>query len=117
MLRKILLVAAASGALVSTSSLAQSTDDVRCLLLSNAFAQGGTSAEAKKAGQSGALFYLGRVDGRWNEAQLRAEIAQQQKSLKADKAGPEMQICMQRVEASYKKLQALAPPAPNQKPK
>lgn len=115
MLRKILLVAAASGVLVSTSSLAQSTDDVRCLLLSSAFAHGGTSAEAKTAGQSGALFYLGRVDGRWNEAQLRAAIAQQEKTLKADKAGTEMQICMQRVEASYKKLQALAPPAPNQK--
>jgi len=110
--RKIFLVAASTGALVSTPCLAQSTDDVRCLLLSNAFAGGATTPEAKKAGQSGALFYLGKIDGRWTDVQLRAAIAQHQKTLKADKAGPEMQACMRRVEASYKKLQAAAPPPP-----
>lgn len=113
--RKIFSIAAASIALVSAPSLAQSTEDVRCLLLSNAFAQGGNTPEAKKAGQSGALFYLGKMDGRWNEAQLRAALTQQQKTLSADKAGPEMQACMRRVEASYKKLQAASPPATKKK--
>ena len=115
MFRKIFPVVAGSVVLLSTPCLAQSTDDVRCLLLGNAFAQGGNTPEAKKSGQSGALFYLGKIDGRWTDAQLRAAIAQQQKTLKADKAGPEMQVCMQRVEASYKKLQAAAPP-PTPKP-
>lgn len=114
MFRKIFVVAASSVALVSTACPAQSTDDVRCLLLGNAFAQGASTAEAKKVGQSGAMFYLGRIDGRWNEVQLRAAITEQQKTISADKAGPEMQVCMQRVEASYKKLQAVAPP-PTQK--
>ncbi len=82
MFRKIFLVAAGSSALVSTACLAQSADDVRCLLLSNAFAQGANTAEAKKAGQTGALFYLGKIDGRWNDAQLRAAIAQQQKTIR-----------------------------------
>ena len=115
MLRKIFLVAAGSGVLVTTPCLAQSTGDVRCLLLSNAFAQGANTPEAKKAGQSGALFYLGKIDGRWTDAQLRAAIAQQQKTITADKAGPEMQVCMKLVEASFKKLQAAAPP-PTKKP-
>lgn len=114
MFRMIFLIAASSSALVSTSSLAQSVDDVRCLLLSNAFAQGANTDEAKKAGQAGALFYLGRIDGRWNDAQLRTAIAQQQKSITPAKAGAEMQACMRRVEASYKKLQATSP-APSQK--
>lgn len=112
--RKIFLIAAGSAALVSTPSLAQSAGDVRCLLLSNAFAQNASNAEAKKAGLSGALFYLGRIDGRWNDAQLRAAIDQQRKSLRADKAGPEMRVCMQKVEASYNRLQSVAPP-PSQK--
>ena len=114
MLRNIFLVAASSCVLVSTAGSAQSTDDVRCLMLSNAFAQGGSTPEAKKAAQSGGLFFLGRIDGRWTDVQLRAAIAQHQKTLKVDKAGPEMQACLRRVEASYKKLQAIAPP-PTQK--
>ncbi len=114
MFRKI-LAAASLSALVSTPCLAQSTDDVRCLVLSNAFAQAGNTAEAKKAGQSGALFYLGKIDGRWNDAQLRVAIAQQQKTLRVANAGPEMQGCTQRMQASIKKLIALAPPPSEQR--
>jgi len=110
MFRKILFAGAGLSALWSTPCLAQSTDDVRCLVLSNAFAKIGSTAEAKKAGESGAVFYLGKIDGRWNDAQLRAAIAQHQKTLKVPNAGPEMKVCMQRMQASYEKLQALAPP-------
>ena len=110
MFRIMLLAGAGLSALGSAPCLAQSTDDVRCLVLSNAFAKIGSTAEAKKAGQSGAAFYLGKIDGRWNDAQLRAAIAQHQKTLKVPNAGPEMKLCMQRMQASYEKLQALAPP-------
>ena len=110
MFRMIILTAAGSLALIGAPGLAQSSGDVRCLLLSNAFAQSANTDEAKKAGQTGALFFLGRIDGRWNDAQLRAAIAAHQKTIKPATAGPEMQACMQQLQASYKKLQTAAPP-------
>jgi len=109
------LVTAISSVLVATPCQAQSTEDVRCLLLSNEVAQRATAPAQKKAAESGAWFFLGRIDGRWNDAQLRAAVAEQQKTLKtikAEKAGPEMLACMRRVDASYKTLHGLAMRSP-----
>jgi alpha-beta hydrolase superfamily lysophospholipase len=115
MLRRLVLLAASSGVLVATPALAQASDDVRCLVLSNAFANGASAAEAKRVAQSSATYYLGRIDGRWNDAQLRAALARQQQSIKAATAGKEMQACVQRMQASARKLTTLAPPPTQRK--
>jgi hypothetical protein len=114
--RKILLVAAGSLVLVSAPSVAQSVRDVRCLVLGNGFARGGSTEPAKLAGQMAAHFYLGRVDGRWNDAKLRAAIIQQQKTIVPAKAGAELQACMGQIAVSAKKLEAISrQPAPKPK--
>lgn len=109
MSRMILLAAVACGISVGSPSLAQSPSDVRCLLLSNAFSKGSDQADAKKAAQSASLFYLGKVDGRYSDVQLRATISQQQKTITKANAGPGMQGCMQRMQASAKRLQTASP--------
>ena len=116
MFRKILLVAAGSLVLASAPGAAQSASDVRCLVLANGFAKGGSTAEAKQAGQLAAHYFLGKVEGRSNDAQLRAAIAQQQKTIVVARAGADMQTCMQQITASAKKLQgAGGQPAPKRK--
>ena len=110
---RVLSLAAATGAIfMSTPGRAQSQGDVRCLMLSNAFAKslnasGSTNTEAQKAAQSAALFYLGKVDGRWSDAQLRATVTQQQKTISVANAGAGMQKCMQQMQASAKKMQEI----------
>lgn len=112
MKHSIVLAAAASGLLFSTGAAAQAPADVRCLVLSNAFAQGGSTAELKRAAQSSAFFYLGKIDGRWSDAQLRSALVEQAKSIKPANAGAEMQDCVRRMQASAVKLQSLAPRPP-----
>jgi hypothetical protein len=110
MLRSLMVIAAASTALISSPSLAQSATDARCLVLSYAFARSGSTPDVKKAAQSTALFYLGKIDGRFSDAQLRATLVEQQKTIVVAKAGPDMQGCVRRMQESEKKLQAAAPP-------
>ena len=113
--RVIFVAITAVGVSMSTPSFAQSPDDVRCLMLSNVFAKvssaGGDNnhAEAQKAAQSAALFYLGKIDGRWSEEQLRAAQIQQRKTITSANAGAGMQRCMQQMQASARKMQAIRP--------
>jgi hypothetical protein len=109
MFRNILFLAAFSGICVSAPSLAQTPGDVRCLLLSNGFAKSSNNVEAQQAARLAASFFFGKVDGRWNGAQLRPIVAQQKKTIKAATAGPEMQRCIQQMQASIKRTQAVAP--------
>ena len=116
MFRKILLIAAGSLVLASAPGAAQSAGDVRCLLLSNALTKDPNTAQVKQAGQMAAYFYLGKIAGRLNDTQLRATLAQQQKTMNRANAKAEAQACMQQVESSYKKLQAVGgQPAPKPK--
>ena len=112
--RVIFFAVTAVGIFLSAPSFAQSPDDVRCLMLSNVFAKassagGNDHAEAQRAAQSAALFFLGKIDGRWSEEQLRAARTQQQKTITSANAGAGMQRCMQRMQASAKKMQAIRP--------
>lgn len=109
MVRTTIAFAFASSLLAAAPAAAQSVADVRCLVLSNAFAQGASKAEAKQAAQSSAFYYLGKIDGRWSDAQLSKALLEQARSIKLASAGGEMQECARRMQASAVKLQSLAP--------
>lgn len=112
MVRTIILAAAGSALLFSTGAAAQASADVRCLILSNAFAKTGINPQAKKAAESSAFYYLGRIDGRIGDAQLRAALEGHAKTIKAATAGAEMQACVRRMQASGMRVQSLAPRPP-----
>jgi hypothetical protein len=92
---------------VSVSAFAQSTRDVRCLVLSNAFAASATQADARKAAQSATLFFAGKVTGERNDARLRALVSQQRAALTKARAGTEMKACVQQMQTSLRRLTAL----------
>lgn len=109
MIRMMIAATIGSGLLAAVPAAAQSVADVRCLVLSNAFALGASKAEAKQAAQSSAFYYLGKIDGKWSDAQLSAALLEQTRSIKVASAGAEMQDCARRMQASAVKLQSLAP--------
>jgi primosomal protein N'' len=113
MLRLTTFAAVSLAALAAAPAAAQTqAADVRCLILSNAFSRMASEDQAKKAAEYSLAYYLGRVDGQYNEAQLRAAVAEQQKTLQVATAGTEMQGCARRVQASVQRLRSLAPPPP-----
>jgi len=106
--RILLKIAAVLTLPLSSPTYAQTTtSDVRCLLLSNAFATGSSNPAAKGAAKASASFYLGRIDGRWSDSMLRAAITREQTRIKVASAGPEMQRCLERMQASVRKLQGV----------
>jgi hypothetical protein len=110
-IEKSLAAALALASLVSTPAIAQSSSgDVRCFLLSNAFALRASNDEAKQVARTSAFFYLGRLDGRMTDTQLQAAIALQRSTLTAAKAGPEMQGCIVKLRASSENIQRLSAP-------
>ena len=108
MFRRTSLIAAASVALVSTPSFAQSAADVRCLILSYEFIRAGKTDAMKKTAQLAGIFYLGKIDGRYSDAQLRSALAQQQKTLVGPRSGADMQACVTRMQESERRLGAAA---------
>jgi hypothetical protein len=113
MLRPTTLLSLGAVLLAAAPAAAQSSaSDVRCLILSNAFTKGASQEQAKKAAEYSLAFYLGRLDGRLNDAQLRTAIAEQQKTLQVATAPTEMQGCARRMQAGVQRLRSLAPPPP-----
>ncbi len=102
---KLRCAAAALLVLVAAPASAQAVDDVRCLLAGNAFVKAAKDDNAKRAAEAVSYFYLGRVHGRLNAAQLKAAIAREQKALNAANAPATMNSCTRNVEASAKLLQ------------
>ena len=89
---------------LSAPALAQSASDIRCLVLSDAFATRSNNEAIKKAAQPVAFFYAGKIDGRWTDAQLLAEIIKQKKSVNFKNSGAEMQACASRMQVSLRRL-------------
>lgn len=108
MIRKSLFIMAIGAGCCSTPTFAQQASDVRCLVLSNAYAANASKEDAKKVAQSVAYFYAGKIEGSWSDEKLRAEIARQRTSLNSATSGPEMQACAQRVQSGLRKLMALS---------
>lgn len=108
---------ALAAALLATSATAtaQSAADVRCIVLSNAFAQQSKDANQQKIAEDSIYFYLGRINGQPTAAQMKALLEQQAKTLTNATAGTLMGDCVKAVQAKVQLLQSLSqqskPPA------
>jgi hypothetical protein len=86
-------------------------DDVRCLLLSNAFAQGATEEAARQASARTLLFYLGRLDARADPQAVKSAF--QTGKIDPKTASTDMGACAQRVENAVQAMESLGkPPEP-----
>ena len=96
----------AAGLLAFTAApaSAQTTNDVRCLLVSNFFAKVSKDERLRRRAESASYFYLGRTAGRFNDAQLKAALDAEQKSLVSSNAGPVMAACSQYMDINVNRL-------------
>ncbi len=108
---------ALAAALLATAgpAAAQSTGDIRCIVVSNAFASQATDANAKKVAESAIYFYLGRIGDAIPPARLKTLLDTETKALSEKTAGAEMDKCVTAIQAKIKMMQDLAPP-PAEKP-
>lgn len=93
---------------VSPPARAQTvTDEVRCVLLSNALAAGSNNPRGRQVGASVGSYFMGRLDAR-EPAEVKAAIAGQNKRLPASQAASMMNACAARATRAEAQLRALA---------
>jgi hypothetical protein len=86
---------------------AQVGNDVKCLLASNLFANSTKDPKVRVAAAASKFFYLGRIYGRLDAAQLKTQVLAQQKSITTSNAGQIMNGCARQMEAGVKMVQAV----------
>lgn len=101
---------------VGGAASAQSATDARCLLLSNAFANGAKDENAKKAAEAAGYFYLGRISEHATVAQLKPVLEREAKSISDATAGPQMQACVKAIQDKVQLVQSMAPATPPANP-
>lgn len=84
------------------------SDDVRCLLVSNAFAKGAQQEQARRVAGASAAFYLGRLSGRTDAGAIGSAMRTQPAGINQKNAGPVMNACAARMTQAERSLQALA---------
>ena len=80
---------------------------VNCLLASNVFAQKETDPKAKNLAFQTLYFYLGRIDPRTSEVQLKASLKRAGEALKGVAAGPLMNECAHELQTKAQLLEAV----------
>lgn len=88
-------------------------DDVRCLLASNFFARTEKVAEKRQLAGAASAFYLGRLDARISNDQLKNMVLAQAKTMTGTSVAPLMNNCAKRLAQKGVALRAIAPPPPN----
>jgi hypothetical protein len=101
--RLVLLTAIAGTAMTGTPALAQSVNDIRCVMVADAFAKSAKDKKLKRIAESTLYFYFGRVDARFNEAQMRAGLLSQRKAITRANAPQTMQGCVLNAQRSVKR--------------
>ena len=105
---RLFLCAAAGLTLLATPALAQdAAADVRCLLVSNAFAATEKDTPRKQFAIESAHFFFGRIDAQMNAAQLKAQILTVGKTLTPQTMVTTMNACAQRLRAKQQMMQAI----------
>lgn len=93
---------------LASPGAAQAVDpDVRCLVLSNWFARSDKDPGRKQLAAASATYFLGRIDARLSDAQLRTQVVALGKSLNKDNAGPLMNACVRRFADKQKAMLAM----------
>ena len=90
---------------VASPVQAQTAGDVKCLLASNLFTKSAKDPKTRLAAEASKFFYLGRIYGRVNATQLRAEMVAQQKTITSKNAGTIMNSCARQMDAGVKLVQ------------
>ena len=107
-MRRLVAASAVVAALLAAAPAnAQSGNDVKCLLASNLFTKAAKDPKARTAAEASKLYYLGRIHGRLNAAQLKAELLAQQKTITPKNAGVVMNACARQMEAGIKMVQSV----------
>ena len=126
-MRKMMMIGAAAAACaVGAPVAAQSVDsDVRCLLAANVFARAEKDAAKRQISMAASVFYLGRLDARISNDQLKTAVLAQAKAMPASTLGPTMTACVKRLTDKGVAMRAFTagptgapppnPPAPKKK--
>jgi len=95
MAQKVVMIGVALAALAyAAPAAAQSVDaDVRCLLAANFFARAEKDPAKRQLSSAASVFYLGRLDARISNEQLKAAVQAQAKTMQASSLGPTMTAC------------------------
>ena len=108
-MRPRLALSAVLLAAVASSASAQTPSDASCLLVSNIFAKQSNDPNQKARAQNVLFYYFGRLDGRYNEPQLKDALkAAGNNLLTAQSAVTLMNTCLRNMETRGKALQAIA---------
>jgi hypothetical protein len=107
-----LTLAAFISSLSAVASAQTVADDARCLLVSSTYARTAKDPRARQVAQTASAFYLGRVDGRYSPAALKATLAAELKLVSAGNAASIMNACAARLAQAETQIQAMAPGAP-----
>jgi len=94
-----------AGLIGATPAHAQAGNDVRCLMASNLYAKASKDQKQKLAAEATRLYFVGRIHGRLNATQLKAELLAQQKTINPKNAGDVMNGCARQMEAGMKLIQ------------
>ena len=81
--------------------------DVKCLMASNVFASAATDGKGREAAVRTRFYYLGRVEARLTQAQVKAALAAQGKTFDMAAAATTMNACVQRLDAVARSMQAI----------
>jgi hypothetical protein len=114
------LAAAVAAMGLAAPAAAQSVDDdVRCLLASNFFARTEKDPTKRQLAISSSAYYLGRLDARISNEQLKNAVTAQAKTMTAASVAPAMNDCARRLKqkgVALHTLEAGGTPRPPQAP-
>jgi len=120
MARKLVTIGAGLAALAfAAPAVAQSVDeDVRCLLAANVFARAEKDPAKRQLSMAASVFYLGRLDARISNDQLKTAVQTQAKTMPASSLGPTMTNCAKHLTEKGLAMRAFGagPNAPAQRP-
>ena len=99
MARNLMITGAALAASALAAPVAAQSvdDDVRCLLAANVFARGEKDPGKRQLSMAASVFYLGRLDARISNEQLKNAVAAQAKTMPASSLSPIMTTCAKRL--------------------
>jgi hypothetical protein len=104
--RSVTFIATTAVALLSAPANAQSVNDVRCALASNAFATSAKGDSEKQTARDLLYYYIGRIDSQLSAAQIKAEYLSQKKLMSAANLSSTMQACYKAAQARIKAVQS-----------
>lgn len=83
------------------------SDEVRCVMLSNALAMGSSNPRGRQIGASVGAYFMGRLDAR-QPAQVKAALAAQNRKIPSAQASTMMNACVMRASRAEAQLRAMA---------